>query len=602
MIPQRIKLSGFLSYKDEQEVHFAASPLWLLAGSNGSGKSSVFDALTYALFGAHRGGTQLAGELINKESTQFAVEFDFQLAGEMIRAKRTLKRDARGRTSGTQQLFRQAAGGQWEAIEGTGMKEGFTAWVKDHVGLNYETFTSSVLLLQGKAEKLLDSQPKGRAEVLAQIVDLERYQKLHTRANDKKLSLKAKLEAVAQVQAAVPEVTDLEYAEALLGAEAREDDQVQAQAALRAAQLVERDAERHAGAVARHAAASARLAAAEALLGDAARIDELAAKLKDLQAALPAARAVLTTRAEKQASEEKSANYLKQREEAADKKKSGEYALAQAEKKKLSAAKQLAEAEASLRGAQERLPEVTALLEKVRQLEATAARLKSVEAERAELGDPSAAAQAGRAEVERLGELGQALPQLVMISTERGELLKARQLVAELTPKVKDLLDRGKKARDEFDQAKREATEAAEALAAARGAQAGAEALVRPAKEALAELAGAGQGASCRACGSPLTAAHREAERARREQALAAAEARAAAEAQVAARAKVAHQAAAAREAGIGEGGRRPARRLLGRERRAEGGGRRGESHAGRAGASARAVARAVPRPRRASG
>ena len=58
MIPQRVKLSGFLSYKDEQEIRFDESPLWMLSGVNGSGKSSIFDAVTFALFGHHRGGAQ----------------------------------------------------------------------------------------------------------------------------------------------------------------------------------------------------------------------------------------------------------------------------------------------------------------------------------------------------------------------------------------------------------------------------------------------------------------------------------------------------------------------------------------------------------------
>ena len=68
MIPHRVQLSGFLSYKDAQEITFAGSPLWMLTGTNGSGKSSIFDAVTYSLFGHHRGGSQNADELINKES------------------------------------------------------------------------------------------------------------------------------------------------------------------------------------------------------------------------------------------------------------------------------------------------------------------------------------------------------------------------------------------------------------------------------------------------------------------------------------------------------------------------------------------------------
>ena len=85
MIPQRVKLAGFLSYKDEQEIRFDGSPLWMLSGTNGSGKSSVFDAVTFALFGHHRGGNQSAAELINKETNTLAVEFDFTSEKQLYR-------------------------------------------------------------------------------------------------------------------------------------------------------------------------------------------------------------------------------------------------------------------------------------------------------------------------------------------------------------------------------------------------------------------------------------------------------------------------------------------------------------------------------------
>ena len=79
MIPQRIRLKGFLCYKDEQEITFDSNAtLWMLSGLNGSGKSRIFDAVTYALFGHHRGGSQHAVELINKYSDGLADEFDFR--------------------------------------------------------------------------------------------------------------------------------------------------------------------------------------------------------------------------------------------------------------------------------------------------------------------------------------------------------------------------------------------------------------------------------------------------------------------------------------------------------------------------------------------
>src|SRR5262249_2052982 len=107
MIPHRVRLKGFLCYKDEQAIDFGGNAtLWMLSGLNGSGKSAIFDAVTYALFGHHRGGGQHAHELINKDSDSMLVEFDFLLDGKEYRAKRTLKRDTKGGARGTQQMFR----------------------------------------------------------------------------------------------------------------------------------------------------------------------------------------------------------------------------------------------------------------------------------------------------------------------------------------------------------------------------------------------------------------------------------------------------------------------------------------------------------------
>ena len=95
MIPLRIHLHGFLCHRDRTEICFDDSSLWMLAGLNGSGKSAVFDAVTYALFGGHRGGQRNAEELINKESDGLVVELDFLRGDEVYRIKRTLKKQGR---------------------------------------------------------------------------------------------------------------------------------------------------------------------------------------------------------------------------------------------------------------------------------------------------------------------------------------------------------------------------------------------------------------------------------------------------------------------------------------------------------------------------
>ncbi len=221
MIPVRVKLVGFLSYQDEQEVRFDDAQLWMLAGENGSGKSTVFDAITYALFGHHRGGSQQAHELINKNATGLRVEFDFRLDGSLYQARRTLKRNRTGSATGSQQLYAWESvdgngKGHWVPIPDTNRKVDFEAWIRDHLGLNYETFTSSVLLLQGKAEKLLDSKPSGRAEVLASIVDLERYQQLHQKSDDLRKVYRARLDELQKRFGLIEEVSETQLAEAAL--------------------------------------------------------------------------------------------------------------------------------------------------------------------------------------------------------------------------------------------------------------------------------------------------------------------------------------------------------------------------------------------------
>ncbi|HJT78952.1 MAG TPA: SMC family ATPase, partial [Gemmataceae bacterium] len=234
MIPLRILLQGFLCYRDKTEIHFDDASLWMLAGLNGSGKSAVFDAVTYALFGGHRGGQRNAEELVNKESDGLVVELDFLRGGEVYRIKRTLKKAGRTtrqvlqRKDEVRRMKDESERGSppihpssfilhpsgWEPVENTANQRGFDDWVRDNIGLNYDTFTSSVLLMQGRAEKLLNSDAGERRKVLAGIVDLERYEKLHRRADERRKHFREKADELQQKLDLVAEVTGEELTEA----------------------------------------------------------------------------------------------------------------------------------------------------------------------------------------------------------------------------------------------------------------------------------------------------------------------------------------------------------------------------------------------------
>jgi DNA repair protein SbcC/Rad50 len=291
MIPQRIALRGFLSYREEQEILFDSGSLWLLAGLNGSGKSAVFDAITYALFGGHRGGQTGAQGLINKDSNNLVVEFDFLLDEKFYQARRTLRVTDKGKTTATQQVRRWEVPadetGRWETVPDTTNRAGFDAWVRDNIGLTYETFTSSVLLMQGKAEKLLSAAPKERFEVLAGIVDLDRYQNLHKRADERRKAAELKAETLQQRLNALPEVSEAEIAEAEKREAAAQAAWQEIQEQVVKLQRLEFLAERWAGLQKDVAENEERWQRYQTLLGEAESIERDAQRLRELQQVLP---------------------------------------------------------------------------------------------------------------------------------------------------------------------------------------------------------------------------------------------------------------------------------------------------------------------------
>jgi DNA repair exonuclease SbcCD ATPase subunit len=531
MIPQRVKLSGFLSYKDEQDIRFDGSPLWMLSGTNGSGKSSVFDAITFALFGHHRGGGQSALELINKEATTLAVEFDFTCEKQPYRIRRTAKRQKNDKIASTQQVFRFAAneiaGDTWEAIPGTEYKAKFDTWVKDKIGLDYETFTSSVLLLQGKSEKLLDSTPAGRAGVLARIVDLERYQKLHGKADDKRRALKSELEGIGNQLSGTKEVSDEEYAAvqaAILEAEAARG---VTQERIDTLVALELRARRWADTQGKLAGVRAKLADAEKLLGTALEIEKQHTRWRELRDVLPAVGTIVTERARVGESERKTETLTKSREGTADRRFTTERTLEQARKKLAALKKALADDELTKSKLETRLRELAGVLEKVRQVEDAESEFKRLEDEASRLPpEPDKAVRVLQDEQEQLVVLAQNIAVLERLHSDRAELTKV--VAGDKTARAEEaaLKAEGIKAKEGFAQLEADAKAARADKSAKEQAVAEARALARQARELADEFQTMSGQTKCRACGQPLTPQHFADEKKEREANAKAAEAK----------------------------------------------------------------------------
>ncbi len=165
--------------------------LYELPRRNGAGKSAVFDAMTFALYGAHRGGEQHAKTLINKQCDGFVVEFDFIVGDDEYRVRRTCSQKR-----STYQAFHlqgphapnpRKPGPQ--AIPETDKLSGFNQWVEHVVGLSFETFTASVLLRQNESDVLLTIGASSRHDMLTQLVNLSAYVHLCEQADEKRKRL-----------------------------------------------------------------------------------------------------------------------------------------------------------------------------------------------------------------------------------------------------------------------------------------------------------------------------------------------------------------------------------------------------------------------------
>ncbi len=164
MIPVRLKISGFLSYHDPVEVDFTTFELACISGQNGAGKSSLLDAITWALFGQAR---KKDDSLINSASDSAEVVFVFEYEQNVYRIQRIMPR---GKT-GILEFQIQNAHGYKPLTEAT--SRATQARIESTLHLDYETFVNASFFLQGKADQFTQQRPTDRKRILASILGLE---------------------------------------------------------------------------------------------------------------------------------------------------------------------------------------------------------------------------------------------------------------------------------------------------------------------------------------------------------------------------------------------------------------------------------------------
>lgn len=264
MTPEILSFEAFGPYVKKQEIDFSVfrkTGLFLIHGRTGAGKTTVLDAMTYALFGESSGGGR--GDFAAMRS-DFApdeqntcVSFVFSIRGKRYKFTRELR--VRTKRNGEKELqaaqdafFEDEAGSFVPFFENPGIKN-IRQKAEELLGLTCEQFRQVILLPQGKFEELLVADSAAKEEILVTLFKAEQWQELTDWLCDRANDLKREKEAHEQKIRSILEQHACDSVDALrgsleemrkqeAGAKARQKDTAthlgQARAALQDAQTV----------------------------------------------------------------------------------------------------------------------------------------------------------------------------------------------------------------------------------------------------------------------------------------------------------------------------------------------------------------------------
>ena len=301
MRPLRLTLSAFGPYAAETTLELeklGKGGLYLVTGDTGAGKTTLFDAITYALYdhssGGVREGAMLRSQYADPKTPTF-VELEFEVNG----ARYTVRRNpeyprpkARGEGFTTEKA--DATLTYHDGRPPVTKAKEVNAAILDILGLDYNQFCQIAMIAQGQFTKLLNASTEERSRIFRKLFRTQRYAKLQdrlqeeaSRLNQQRLAQNTQLDSLLAGLQVAPDDPDADALAALCA-------QTEPATALTLLEeLLQRQQAAQEAAAASLADTEARLDAIQQQLGAARQAAQLARQLAEQQAALDAARPAL---------------------------------------------------------------------------------------------------------------------------------------------------------------------------------------------------------------------------------------------------------------------------------------------------------------------
>ena len=169
MRPLELSVEGLRSFRSPVSIDFTGRDHVAIVGDTGAGKSSILEAITYALYGQTTFTAQANQELMNDTYTDLRVALTFRVSGETWEVARSLRRDRRGDVGQARALLRRI-GQDGEPVEQLEQVRPVNERVEQLLGLDSDAFLRTVVLPQGRFARLLvEDRPTDRGRILRQV-------------------------------------------------------------------------------------------------------------------------------------------------------------------------------------------------------------------------------------------------------------------------------------------------------------------------------------------------------------------------------------------------------------------------------------------------
>jgi exonuclease SbcC len=189
MRPLELIVEGFTSFRTRQLLDFTSLDLFAITGATGAGKTSLLDAMTFALYDEVSQKPSSPKELVSQGAKQLRVEFRFVMRQTEYKAVRTWRN--RGKTAVPNFMLEELVGEEWERCS--------TQNAAEIIGMDFKTFTRVIILPQGQFDEFLKGEAGKRREILRQLAGFQIFEQMRKEASDRTSRFKAEREGLDKV-------------------------------------------------------------------------------------------------------------------------------------------------------------------------------------------------------------------------------------------------------------------------------------------------------------------------------------------------------------------------------------------------------------------